>query len=430
MNRPNAKPRVVIVGGGFGGLYAAKGLGKAPVEVLLIDRRNYHLFQPLLYQVATGALSPANIAVPLRAVLERQANTRVLLDEATGVDLERRAVKLGEREVAYDYLVVATGASHHYFGHDEWAELAPGLKTVEDGLEVRRRILLAFEEAEKSEDAAVRRRLMTFVVVGGGPTGVELAGAIAEIARHTLRGEYRAIDPAESRIILIEALDRVLPAYERRLSEKATASLVKLGVEVRTSTVVDAIEAGRVTVRSHRGLEVIEAETALWAAGVRASGLSGALAQAAGIEQDRQGRVTVGPDLSLAGHPEVFVVGDLAHVEESGTLLPAVAPVAIQEGGYVAKAIQAKLAGESQPPFRYRDIGSMATIGRSAAVADLGWLKLWGFPGWLAWLFIHILQLAGFENRLLVMTQWAWNYLTRGRSARLITGEPPYRRQG
>ncbi len=415
---------MVIVGGGFGGLYAALSLGRVPVRVTLLDRRNFHLFQPLLYQVATGALSPANIAAPLRSILRRQRNARVLLAEVTGFDAARRRVLLRDGEVPYDFLIVAAGASHHYFGHPEWAERAPGLKTVEDATEIRRRILLAFEAAEREPAPARRAAWLTFVVVGGGPTGVELAGALAEIARHTLRHDFRTINPAEARILLVEGTERVLPPYPPVLSRKAAESLAHLGVTVVTGAVVTDIQPDRVTLRHGDASEEIAARTLLWAAGVQASPLGKALQEAAGAELDRAGRVVVGPDLTLPGHPEVFVIGDLAHCRQpDGKPLPGVAPVAMQQGRYVAQAIQARLRGETVPPFRYRDRGNMATIGRAAAVADLGWVRLSGLFAWLLWLFIHLLYVVEFENRLLVLLQWSWNYLTWNRSARLITGE-------
>jgi NADH dehydrogenase len=418
--------RVVIVGGGFGGLYTAHALRHAPVDVMLLDRRNFHLFQPLLYQVATGALSPANIAAPLRAVLKRYKHIRVLLAEVTGFDLDRHEVILKDGTAAYDSLVVATGARHHYFGHPEWEPFAPGLKTVEDATEIRRRILLAFEAAERTTDPEARQALLTFVIVGGGPTGVELAGALGEVAHRTLRDDFRAIRPTSTRILLLEGLDRILATYPPKLSAKAAESLTRLGVTVRTGAVVTDIQTGRVTFRSGSQTEVVRTHTILWGAGVQGSPLGKALATASGAELDRSGRVIVQPDLSLPGHPEVFVIGDLANYpHQTGQPLPGVAPVAMQQGRYVADVIVRRVRGEPVPgPFHYRDRGSMATIGRAAAVADLGWIRFWGLPAWLAWLFIHILYLIQFQNRLLVLFQWAWNYFTRNRSARLITGEP------
>ncbi len=425
-----ARPQVVIVGGGFGGLYTAKALKKVPVQVTLLDRRNFHLFQPLLYQVATGALSPANIAAPLRAVLKRQANTRVLLAAATDVDVAGRRVVLDDgTAIPYDTLVVAAGAWHHYFGHPEWEAFAPGLKTVEDATEIRRRVLLAFEHAEREPDPERRRAWLTFVVVGAGPTGVELAGAIGELAHHTLRGNFRTFDPAEASVVLVEGTDRVLPPYPPPLSAKAAASLARLGVTVWTGAVVTDLGPDAVTVRRGDHVERIAAHTVLWAAGVQASPLGAALVRQTGASADRAGRVHVNADLTVPGHPEIFVIGDMALLQDpaTGKPLPGVAPVAIQQGRYVAELIGRRLQGQTLPPFRYKDRGSMATIGRAAAVADLGWVRFSGLPAWLAWLFIHILYLIEFENRLLVLMQWAWNYFTRNRSARLVTWRDPQR---
>jgi NADH dehydrogenase len=423
--------RVVIVGGGFGGLYAAHALGKAPVQVTLIDRRNFHLFQPLLYQVATGGLSPANIASPLRAVLKRQKNTRVLLGEVIGFDLERRLVLLRDGNEPYDSLIVATGSRHHYFGHPEWEQYAPGLKSLEDATAMRRKILSAFERAERCTDAEERQALLTFVVVGGGPTGVELAGTIGEMAHSTLRGNFRSINPAHARILLLEGLDRILSTYPPKLSDKAVQSLNRLGVTVRTGTIVTDVQPERVTVRSGDNTEVIRTGTILWGAGVDASPLAKELAKATGAEVDRSGRIVVQPDLSLPGHPEVFVIGDMANYPyQGGKPLPGVAQVAMQQGRYAADLIQRRLRGLAPVPFRYNDRGTMATIGRAAAVADLGWIRLSGMIAWLIWLFVHILFLIEFENRVLVMFQWAWNYFTRNRAARLITGTDPAAREG
>jgi NADH dehydrogenase len=417
---------VVIVGGGFGGLYAAKKLRRAPVRVTLLDRRNFHLFQPLLYQVATGGLSPANIAAPLRAVLRWQKNVQVLLAEVVDVDVANRRVHLSDGTMDYDTLIVATGARHHYFGNDHWENLAPGLKTIEDATEIRRRILLAFEAAEREPDPDKRRAWMTFVVVGAGPTGVELAGTLGELAHHTLRGNFQSIDPKDAQILLIEGTDRVLPPYVPKLSAKAAAALARLGVTVRTNTVVTDIQPDEVTLRRGDTKECIATHTVLWAAGVQASPLGSRLAQATGAALDRAGRVIVQPDLSLPGHPEIFVIGDLAHYShQTGKPLPGVAPVAIQQGRHVADLIQRRLGGKTLPPFRYKDYGSMATIGRAAAVADFGWLRISGFLAWLAWLFVHLMYLIEFGNRILVLMQWAGNYMTRNRSARLITGENP-----
>jgi len=418
---------VVIVGGGFGGLHAARQLRHAPVRVTLLDRRNFHLFQPLLYQVATGQLSPANIASPLRAILKRQANTQVLMAEVTSVDVAGKRVLFRDGSVGYDTLIVATGAGHHYFGHKDWEKYAPSLKTVEDATEIRRRILLAFETAEREPDSERRRARLTFVVVGGGPTGVELAGALGELAHHTLRREFRTIDPSSARILLVEGLERVLPTYPAKLSAKAAAALGRLGVTVRTGAVVTELGPESVAVCAGDVTERIGAHTILWAAGVQASHLAQSLARASGTPPDRAGRVVVRPDCSLPGHPEVFVIGDMANFNhQTGKPLPGVAQVAIQQGRHVARLVQHRLRGQSLPPFRYKDYGNMATIGRAAAVADLGWVRFSGYPAWLAWLFIHLLNLVEFQNRLLVLVQWAWNYFTRNRSARLVTGrEPP-----
>jgi NADH:ubiquinone reductase (H+-translocating) len=424
MPQTDRLPHVVIVGGGFGGLHAARRLKRAPVRVTLIDRRNFHLFQPLLYQVATGALSPANIAAPLRAILKRQKNTRVLLGEVTDIDLARRRVLLSDDVIDYDYLILAAGARDNYFGHDDWEIYAPGLKTVEDATDIRRRILLAFEAAERETDPETRQAWLTFVIVGGGATGVELAGAMGELAHHTLRGNFQSINPAEARILLLEGADRVLPPYVPKLSAKAAAALAKLGVTVRTGTFVTDIQQDEVTVRSGDKMERIATHTVLWAAGVRASSLSLVLSKAQGVDQDRSARVIVQPDLTIPGHAEVFVIGDMAQCkDEAGKPLPGVAPVAIQQGRYAADLIQKRLHGETLPPFKYKDRGSMATIGRNAAVVDLGWVRFSGFLAWLTWLFVHLMTLVLFSNRLLVFMQWAYNYITRNRSARLITGE-------
>jgi NADH:ubiquinone reductase (H+-translocating) len=424
MSQMDRLPHVVIVGGGFGGLHAARRLKHAPVRVTLVDRRNFHLFQPLLYQVATGALSPANIAAPLRAILKRQKNTQVLLAEVTDIDLARRHLLLSDDAIDYDYLILAAGARDNYFGHDEWEIYAPGLKTVEDATDIRRRILLAFEAAERETDPESRQAWLTFVIVGGGATGVELAGAMGELAHHTLRGNFQCINPAEARILLLEGADRVLPPYVPKLSARAAAALVKLGVTVRTGTFVTDIQQDAVTVRSGDKTERIATQTVLWAAGVRASSLSLVLSKAPGVDQDRSGRIIVQRDLTVPGHPEVFVIGDMAQCkDEAGKPLPGVAPVAIRQGRYAADLIQKRLRGETLPPFRYKDRGSMATIGRNAAVVDLGWIRFSGFLAWLAWLFVHLITLVLFSNRLLVFMQWAYNYITRNRSARLITGE-------
>ena len=413
MNRE--RPRVVIVGGGFGGLNAAAVLSRHEVSVTLLDRKNHHTFQPLLYQVATAGLSPGEIAAPIRGILGRRKNVEVLLGEVTGFDLDRRQVKLREFEVGYDYLIVASGATHSYFGHDDWAELAPGLKTIEDALEIRRRVLLAFENAERQAAAEGRHEPLQFVVVGGGPTGVELAGTLAEIARRSLATDFRAIDPRNTRIVLVEGTPRVLPLYPEDLSRSAEEQLRGLGVEVRTSALVTAIEPGRVKI----GETWTPATVTLWAAGIAASPLGRGL----GAPTDRAGRVIVNPDLSLPGHPNVLVIGDLASAAGAdGKPLPGLAPVAMQQGRAVARNIARDLAGKPRQAFRYVNHGTMATIGRAAAVADFGKIHVSGFVAWILWLFVHILYLVGFRNRLLVLIEWAWSYFTYQRSARLITG--------
>ena len=418
--------RVVILGGGFGGLGAAMKLKRTPVEVTLVDRCNYHLFQPLLYQVATGTLSPANIASPLRNILKWHKNTRVLLAEATGIDAANRRVILSDGSIEYDTLVVSTGSSHQYFGHDEWEEFAPGLKTVEDATDMRRRILLAFETAERETDPEKLRAWMTFVIVGGGPTGAELAGALGEIANDTLRRDFRNIAPSKARIILVEVADRVLPVYPPQLSAAARKMIERLGVTVRTGAMVTDIRKESVTVREGDRTETIPTRTILWAAGVLGSPLGRIVAQETGATFDKAGRVNVEPDLTLPGHPEIFVIGDLARfTHQTGQPLPGVAQPAIQEGRYVAGAIARRLRGKEPKPFHYVDKGNLATIGRGAAVADLNWLRLSGFPAWLLWIFIHLLYIVEFQNRLLVFVQWAWFYFTYDRSARLITGKNP-----
>ena len=410
------RPRVVIIGAGFGGLYAARALRRAPVDVTVIDRRNHHLFQPLLYQVATAALSPGDIAYPIRAILSRQKNTRVLLAEATAIDAKNRKVVLKDGQVEYDFLIVATGASHAYFGHDEWEPAAPGLKTLEDALEIRRRILYAFEQAEREPDANRRKALLTFIVVGGGPTGLELAGAIAEISRQVLRRDFRAINPADARVILVEGGPRILASYPEDLSAKAKESLENLGAEVWTGAPATSITPERVVV----GDREIPCATTLWAAGVKAS----PLAKSLGVPLDRAGRVSVEPDLSIAGLPEVFVIGDLAvFTHQTGKPLPGVAPVAIQQGRHVARNILLSAHGKPRRAFHYFDKGTLATIGRAAAVADFGAVKISGLFAWLAYLFVHIFFLIGFRNRFVVMFEWAWAYVTMQRSARLITGD-------
>ncbi len=419
--------RVVIVGGGFGGLSAAQALAQTPVQVTLIDRRNFHLFQPLLYQVATGGLSPANIAAPLRRILSEQANAEVVLGEVKDFDLADKVVHLTDRDIAFDSLIVAAGSRHGYFGNDHWEPLAPGLKTVEDATEIRRRLLIAFEAAEASDDEIERRAWMTFVIVGAGPTGVELAGALAELAKYTLRHEFRNIDPAEANVVLVDAGERVLPAYTPDLSTKALKSLQRFGVDVRTGAPVIDVQPDYVVLGGGEESDTLPTHTVLWAAGVQASPLADALARTSGAALDRSGRIQVGPDLTLPGHSEVFVIGDMATVDDaSGKPLPGLAPVAMQQGKYVAQTLRSRLRGETTgDPFRYRDRGTMATIGRSAAVAMLGRWRFSGLPAWLMWLFVHLMQLVQFENRILVAWQWAWNYVTWNRSARLITGSKP-----
>ena len=418
-------PHVVIVGGGFGGLYVAKSLRNAPVRVTLIDKRNFHLFQPLLYQVATGTLSPADIASPLRVVLSKHKNTQVLLDKVVDIDPEAKKVFLEDKEaLEYDALIVATGVSHHYFGNDQWQTDAPGLKTVEDALEMRRRIFMAFEAAEKEPDPQKRQALLTFVVVGGGPTGVELAGAIAEIAHKSIKDDFRDIDTTQASILLFEGMDRVLPPYPEKSSAQAQRALEQLGVEIRTKTLVTNIADNTVTFRQGDRTETIEAHTILWAAGVKASFMGKVLADKTGAQLDRAGRVIVEPDLSIKDYPNIFVIGDLAHFpHQSDRPLPGVAPVAMKEGEYVAKLIVRRIQGKGIKPFQYFDLGSLAVIGQNKAVVNLGFAKLSGFSAWLIWVFAHIYYLIEFDNKLVVMVQWAWNYITQGRGARLITGK-------
>lgn len=408
--------RVVIIGGGFAGLLAARTLSGNDVRVTLIDRRNYHTFQPLLYQVATAGLSPGEIAAPLRWILRHHHNVEVVLGEVYEVDLKQRLVKVPDLVVPYDYLIVATGASHAYFGHEEWEPLAPGLKTIEDAVEIRRRVLLAFELAEREALHSKEPAPLNFVVVGGGPTGVELAGTLAEIARRVLSKEFRSIDPKRARIILLEGGPRVLAAYPEDLSRSAEEQLHQLGVEVRTSALVTKVEPGSVYV----GQTHLPAAVVLWAAGVAASPLGKSL----GAPVDRAGRVLVNPDLSLPGHPEVFVVGDLAWLKDvNGVVVPGVAPAAMQEGKWTAHNILRELKGEARKPFKYWNKGNLATIGRAAGIAEFGKIHISGFLAWLSWLFVHIFFLIGFRNRILVMIQWAWSYFTYERGARLITGD-------
>jgi len=407
----------VIVGGGFGGLNAANALAKLPVEITLIDRKNYHNFQPLLYQVATAGLSPGEIAAPIRGVLKKYRNVEVLMGEVVGFDLDKRRVLLSDGSIPYDYLVVAAGATHSYFGHEDWQKLAPGLKTIEDAIEVRRRVLLAFELAERSVVLEHEHDLdpIQFVIVGGGPTGVELAGMLSEIARHAIVRDFRSIKPQQTSIILVEGGPRVLPAYPEDLSRSAERQLHKLGVEVRTNSMVTSVEPGRVKI----GDSYLRSTVTLWAAGVAASPLGRAL----GAPLDKSGHVLVNPDLSISGHPEVFVIGDLASLrDKSGELLPGLAPVAMQQGRHAARNISRDLKHQPRGKFEYLDKGTMATIGRAAAIAKIGRLHLTGFIAWFLWLFVHLMYLVGFRNRVLVLLEWAWAYITYQRSARLITG--------
>lgn len=419
--RSEPLPRVVIVGGGFGGLEAARHLGNVAAHVKVIDRNNYHLFQPLLYQVATAELSPADISAPIRSVLHRQRNTEVLLGEVTGVDVSAHEVHLRDRATGvqrtecYDYLVLATGAGQSYFGHDEWAAYAPSLKSVTDATSIRRKILLDFEEAELEPDPERRRALLTFVVVGGGPTGVEMAGAIGELARKALASDFRHIDPASARIILVEALPRILPSFPEKLAQAAYCELQRQGIKVHAGEAVEQVDGDGVVIAGER----IPAQTVIWAAGVKASPAG----QWLGAQTDRAGRVPVGPDLTVPGHPEIFVIGDTASAkDENGKPLPGVAPVAIQQGQYVASAIRTRIEGSQTPdPFHYFDKGYLATVGRSYAIGYIGKLTFTGFLAWLVWAGVHIFYLIGFRNRVLVMMQWAWAYLTFQRGARLIT---------
>ncbi|MDZ8092987.1 MULTISPECIES: NAD(P)/FAD-dependent oxidoreductase [unclassified Nostoc] len=423
----NAPHRVVIVGGGFGGLYTAKALKKANVNVTLIDKRNFHLFQPLLYQVATGTLSPADISAPLRSVFSKSKNTKVLLGKVNDIDPKAQQVILGDEVVPYDTLIVATGVNHSYFGKDNWKEFAPGLKTVEDAIEMRRQIFSAFEAAEKETDPEKRRALLTFVIVGGGPTGVELSGAIAELAYQTLTEDFRSINTSEARIVLLQGGARILPHISPELSKVAAESLQKLGVAVYTNTRVTNIEGNIVTFKRGDELTEITSKTILWAAGVQGSPMGKALAKSTGVECDRDGRVIVEPDLSIKGYNNIFVVGDLGNFShQNGKPLPGVAPVAKQQGEYVAKLIKRRLQGETLPQFRYNDVGTLAMIGQNLAVVDLGLVKLKGFIAWLFWLVIHIYFLIEFDTKVVVAIQWGWNYITRNRRSRLITGRESF----
>ena len=427
-NKNASVHHVVIIGGGFGGLYAAQTLAKAPVKVTLIDKRNFHIFQPLLYQVATGGLSPTNISSPLRGILSRSKNVEVLMGEVKNIDTKQQIVQLKYREISYDSLVVATGASHQYFGNDEWANQAPGLKTIEDALEMRRRIFIAFESAEKETDPKKRQAWLTFAIVGGGPAGVELAGALAELAHGTLKEDFRNINTKEAKIILVQSPDRILPSYSPYISAKAKASLEQLGVTVMTSTRVIRMNRHEITVRCDDEVESIRARTILWTAGMKASPMAQILAEKTGAPLDKTGRVIVEPNFNVPGCENIFVIGDLANYShQEGKPLPGVAPVAMQSGKYVARLIKSRLKGETISPFRYQDWGSLAVIGKHAAVVEMRGLKLSGFLAWVFWMFIHVFYLLEFDNKLIVMIQWAWNYFTSGKGARMITapGEQP-----
>jgi NADH dehydrogenase len=412
------RPRVVIIGAGFGGLSAARRLRRAAVDVTVIDRRNYHLFQPLLYQVATAALNPSDIASPIRRILRGQKNVEVLLAEVRSIDVAARSVILDNGAVPYDFLILASGATDAYFGHDDWAPFAPGLKSIDEALEIRRRVLYAFEAAEREMDPAIRSAWLTFVIVGGGPTGVELAGAVIEIARHALAKDFHHIDPTQARVILLEGAPQVLGSFGPGLSDKAKAQLERLGVEVRTGQKVTAIDETGVNV----GPERTATRTVLWAAGVAAS----PLARSLGVDLDRPGRVPVNPDLTVPGHDEIYVVGDLATVTQDGKPVPGVAPAAMQEGRHAVDNVLRTLDGQPRLPFRYIDKGSLATIGRAAGVAEVGPFRFSGLLAWLTWLFVHIFFLIGFRNRFVVMFSWAWSYFTYDRGARLITGPLPH----
>lgn len=418
---------VVVLGGGFGGLYASKMLSKGKVKVTVIDKRNFHLFQPLLYQVAAGWLSPGDIASPLRVVLNDYQDTYVLKAEVTDILPKEKKVVFRDGEITYDTLIVATGSNHHYFGHDDWAQKAPGLKTVEDALEMRRKILLSFEAAERETDPEKQQEWMTFLIIGAGPTGVELAGTIGELTRTTLKDDFRNINTEDAKIILVEGLDQVLPTYPKTLSDKAEKLLKKLGVTIKTGTMVTDIENSNAIIKRNGDSEKIQSRTILWTAGVKASFLGKVLANNTGAELDRSGRVIVNPDLSVPKHPNIFIVGDLAHLSIDGKEpLPGVAPVAMQEGKYVAKLILNRLKGKETKPFRYEEKGNLAVIGTNSAVADLGKLKFAGFFAWLIWAFVHIRYLIEFDSKIIVLFRWSWNYFTRKRGVRLITGEDPF----
>ncbi|MCB0324868.1 MAG: NAD(P)/FAD-dependent oxidoreductase [Bdellovibrionales bacterium] len=431
MQRAIQPHRVVVVGGGFGGLEVTRALHRAPIHITLIDRRNFHLFQPLLYQVATGSLSPANIAAPLRSVLRRQRNCTVLLGEVGGVDPRRHRLVLDDDELPFDTLVLAAGATHSYFGRSEWATAAPGLKTLEDAIDIRRRIYVAFETAERESDPLRREHLLTFVIIGGGPTGTELAGALAEICRYTLRRDFRVIRPRDARIILLDAGERLLPSYSPRTSEQTSRTLRNLGVQVGVGCKVLHVDATGVDVATPDGRFFIHAETVLWAAGVEATPLGRKIAAALTLDVDPAGRLPVLPDLSLPGYPDIFAIGDMAHCrDERGSPLPGLAPVAQQQGRHVARLIRNRCKGQTKAaPFRYANRGTMATVGRGVAAAQVGNYTSFGFFAWLLWLFVHLLQIVQFQNRVLVLLQWSWSYITWNRSARLITNMHPVERR-
>ncbi|MDJ0536536.1 MAG: NAD(P)/FAD-dependent oxidoreductase [Xenococcaceae cyanobacterium MO_207.B15] len=426
-NKKSSVHHVVIIGGGFGGLYAAQTLAKAPVKVTLIDKRNFHVFQPLLYQVATGGLSPADISSPLRGILRQNKNTEILMGEVKKIDPKKQTVQLKYREISYDSLIVATGANHQYFGHEEWADRAPGLKTIEDALEMRRRIFIAFESAEKETDPKKREAWLTFVIVGAGPAGVELAGALSEIAHGTLKEDFRNINTKDAKIILVQSSDRILPSYSPLLSAQAKASLEHLGVTVLTGSRVIEMDNQVITVRRSDEIESIKARTVLWTAGMKASPMAQHLSECTDAELDRAGRVIVNPDFNIPGNENIFVIGDVANYSHGDKPLPGVASVAMQSGKYVANLIESRLKGKTIPPFRYMDWGSLAVIGKHAAVVEMGFLKLSGFLAWVFWMFIHVFYLLEFDNKLIVMIQWAWSYFTTDKGARLITtpGEHP-----
>lgn len=422
MSRQSGKPQIVIIGGGFGGLYAAKNLKKIDAEITLIDRRNFHLFQPLLYQVATGGLSPGDIASPIRAVLKKYRHIRVLQEEVSKIDAQNKEITTNIGKHPFDYLIVAAGANNFYFGNNEWQQYAPGLKSIEDALQMRRRILRSFEAAEAESDPEKRQALLTFLIIGGGPTGVELAGALAELANYTLKNEFRAIDPAEAQVIIVEGGPAVLSTYPEPLTSRAEKTLNKMGVKILTDTMVTDIKDGSVVLKSGEEQTQINCQTVLWAAGVKASPLANNLAESTGAKTDKGGRIIVEPDLSLPGHPDIFAIGDIAHFRGSdGNPLPGVAPVAMQQGHYLAKLLKSRLRGQSYRPFSYTDKGSLAVIGRNAAIAHVSGLKVSGWIAWLIWIFVHIAYLIGFDNKLLVLFQWFTNYVTRNRGARLIT---------